>query len=60
VRAPVPTKQNRGDLLALTGLVEEGKMTPVVGRAYPLADRTEGLRHVEQSQAGGKVVIAVS
>jgi NADPH:quinone reductase-like Zn-dependent oxidoreductase len=59
VRAPVRTNQNRENLLALTGLVEEG-LTPVVGRVYPLADTTEGLRHVERAHAGGKVIIAVS
>jgi NADPH:quinone reductase-like Zn-dependent oxidoreductase len=57
---PVPTNQNREDLLALTGLVEHGKVTPVLGRVYPLADTAEGLRYVEQGHARGKVIIAVS
>jgi NADPH:quinone reductase-like Zn-dependent oxidoreductase len=57
---PVPTNQNRDDLLALTGLIEDGKLMPVLGRVYPLADTAEGLRHVEQGQARRKVIIAVS
>jgi NADPH:quinone reductase-like Zn-dependent oxidoreductase len=57
---PVPTNQNRDDLLALTGLIEDGKLMPVLGRVYPLADTAEGLRHVEQGHARRKVIIAVS
>ena len=57
--APV-TKQNREELLAVTGLIEDGKLTPVVDRTYPLADTAEGLRHVEQGHARGKVVITVA
>ena len=46
-------------LLAVTGLIEAGKLTPVVDRTYPLADTAEGLRRVEQGHARGKVVITV-
>jgi NADPH:quinone reductase-like Zn-dependent oxidoreductase len=57
---PLPTRQNRAELLAVTGLIEEGKLTPVVDRTYPLADTAEGLRHVEQGHARGKAVITVA
>jgi NADPH:quinone reductase-like Zn-dependent oxidoreductase len=57
---PLPPKQNREDLLTLTGLIEDGKLTPVLDRTYPLADTAEGLRHVEQGHARGKVVITVA
>jgi NADPH:quinone reductase-like Zn-dependent oxidoreductase len=57
---PLPTKQNREELLTLTGLIEDGKLTPVLDRAYPLADTAEGLRHVEHGHARGKVVITVA
>ena len=56
---PFIAKPNRADLLTLTGLVEEGKLTPVLDRTYPLADTAEALRHVEQGHARGKVVITV-
>ena len=62
VRAAAPTapdEQNREELLTVTGLIEAGKLTPVVDRTYPLADTAEGLRHVEQGHARGKVVITV-
>ena len=45
---PLPSRQNREELLAVTGLIEDGKLTPVVDRTYPLADTAEGLRYVEQ------------
>jgi NADPH:quinone reductase-like Zn-dependent oxidoreductase len=57
---PLPTKQNREELLTLTGLIEGGKLTPVLDRTYPMADAAEGLRHVERGHACGKVVITVT
>ena len=47
-------------VLTLTGLIEAGKLTPVLDRTYPLADTAEGLRHLEQGHARGKVVITVA
>lgn len=57
---PLPSRQNREELLAVTGLIETGKLTPVVDRTYPLADTAEGLLHVEHGHARGKVVITVA
>ena len=57
---PLPSKQEREELLAVTGLIEDGKLTPVVDRTYPLADTAEGLRHIEQGHARGKIVITVA
>ena len=57
---PLPAKAEREELLAVTGLIEDGKLTPVVDRTYPLADTAEGLRHVEQGHARGKVVVTVA
>jgi NADPH:quinone reductase-like Zn-dependent oxidoreductase len=57
---PLTAKQKREDLLTLTALIEDGKLTPVLDRTYPLADTAEGLRHVEQGHARGKVVITVA
>jgi NADPH:quinone reductase-like Zn-dependent oxidoreductase len=44
----------------VTGLIEDGKVMPVVGRTYPLADTAEGLRYVEHGHARGKAVITVA
>jgi NADPH:quinone reductase-like Zn-dependent oxidoreductase len=57
---PLPSRQNREELLAVTGLIEDSKLTPVIDRTYPLADTAEGLRHVEQGQARGKAVVTVA
>jgi NADPH:quinone reductase-like Zn-dependent oxidoreductase len=51
---------DRANLLAVTALIEDGKLTPVLGRTYQLADAAEGLRHVEQGHARGKIVITVA
>jgi NADPH:quinone reductase-like Zn-dependent oxidoreductase len=53
-------KQKREDLLALTELIDAGKLVPVLDRTYPLADTAEGLRRVEQGHARGKVIITVA
>jgi NADPH:quinone reductase-like Zn-dependent oxidoreductase len=55
----LPTRQDREDLLTLTGLIEAGKLTPVLDKTYPLADTAEGLRRVEAGHARGKVVVTV-
>jgi NADPH:quinone reductase-like Zn-dependent oxidoreductase len=56
----IPHAQKREQLLTLTGLIEAGKLTPVLDRTYPLAGTAEGLRRVEQGHARGKVVITVA
>jgi NADPH:quinone reductase-like Zn-dependent oxidoreductase len=57
---PLPSRQNRQDLIDVTGLIDDGKLTPVVARTYSLADAAEGLRHVEQGHTRGKIVITVA
>ncbi len=57
---PLPSRQNQAELLAVTGLIEGGKLMPVVNRTYPLADTVEGLRTVEQGHTRGKVVVTVA
>jgi NADPH:quinone reductase-like Zn-dependent oxidoreductase len=56
----LPTREDRAELAAITALTEDGKLTPVLDRAYPLADTAQGLRHVEGGHARGKVVITVA
>jgi len=57
---PLPARQNRAELLAVTGLIEDGKLMPVIDRTYPLAETAEGLRIVEQGHARGKIVVTVA
>jgi NADPH:quinone reductase-like Zn-dependent oxidoreductase len=48
------------DLLVLTDLVDDGKVTPVIDRAYPLSETSDAIRYAEAGHARGKVVISVS
>jgi len=51
--------QNRADLVVLKGLVEAGKVTPVIDGTYPLRDTPKALGHVGDGHARGTVVIAI-
>ena len=57
---PLPSKTERQELLDVTELIEDGKLTPVVDRTYPLADTAEGLRYVEQGHVRGKAVVTLA
>lgn len=50
---------NHEDLVVLQKLLEAGKVTPVVGRKYPLSEAPEAIRYLEAGHARGKVVITV-
>jgi NADPH:quinone reductase-like Zn-dependent oxidoreductase len=47
------------DLLVLKGLLESGKVTPVVGAVYPLIRAPEAIRRFGEGHARGKIVLAV-
>jgi NADPH:quinone reductase-like Zn-dependent oxidoreductase len=49
----------KADLVFLKELIEAGKVTPVVDRAYPLSEVPEAIRYLEAGHARGKVVVAV-
>ena len=44
----------------MTGLIEDGKLMPVIDRTCPLAETAEGLRTVEQGHTRGKIVVTVA
>lgn len=52
--------QNRQDLLAITELVQAGKVVPVIDKTFPLSETPEAMRYVGQGHAKGKVVITVN
>jgi NADPH:quinone reductase-like Zn-dependent oxidoreductase len=54
------SQPNRADLLVLKGLIEGGKIAPVMDREYPLADVPAAMRYAEQGHARGKVVVTVA
>jgi len=52
-------KENHEDLLVLKELIEAGKVTPAVDRAYPLAEAPDAINYLVQGHARGKIVITV-
>ena len=52
-------KENHEDLLVLKELIEAGKVTPAIDRAYPLAEAPDAISYMVQGHARGKVVITV-
>jgi NADPH:quinone reductase-like Zn-dependent oxidoreductase len=48
------------NLLELKQLIEAGRLTPVMDRAFPLAETARALDHVGQGHARGKTVISMS
>jgi len=47
------------DLATLGSMIEQGHITPVIDRRYPLAETAEAIRYLETKRARGKVVITV-
>jgi NADPH:quinone reductase-like Zn-dependent oxidoreductase len=57
---PFRGAKDPGDrLVVLKGLIEAGRITPVIDRTFPLSEVPEAIRYLESGQARGKVVITV-
>ena len=52
-------KPKKEDLLVLKQLIEDGKVTPVIDRTYPLAEVPEAIGYLEGLRARGKVVVII-
>jgi NADPH:quinone reductase-like Zn-dependent oxidoreductase len=50
---------SKADLGILRGLMESGKVTPVIDRHYPLNQIQDAMRYLETGHARGKVVIDI-
>jgi len=48
---------NQQDLTLLAGLMQAGKVTPVIDRRYPLSEAAAAVGYLEEGHARGKVVI---
>jgi NADPH:quinone reductase-like Zn-dependent oxidoreductase len=57
--ASFTVKPNKEDLQLLKQFIEEGTLTPVIDRTYPLAQLPEAIRYLEEGHAQGKVIITV-
>jgi NADPH:quinone reductase-like Zn-dependent oxidoreductase len=53
------SKENQEDLQTLRELIEAGKLTPLIGRTYPLGEVPEAMRAMEAGNTRGKLVITV-
>jgi len=49
----------RDDVAFLTELIEDGRVTPVIDRRYPLDEVPEALRYQETGHPRGKIVITI-
>jgi NADPH:quinone reductase-like Zn-dependent oxidoreductase len=50
---------SQSDLLYINGLIENGKVKPVIDSCYPLSEVAEAIRHLETGHPKGKVVITI-
>ncbi len=55
----VVAKERTEDLEYLTTLIEEGKVTPVIDRTFPLREAPEAIRYLALGHPGGKIVVTV-
>jgi NADPH:quinone reductase-like Zn-dependent oxidoreductase len=53
------SKPRGADLVVLKELIEAGKVTPVIDRAFPLSETAEAIRYVGERSTQGKTVITV-
>ena len=52
-------KHNGADLVVLKELIEAGKVTPVIGKTYPLVEVPQAMRDLKTAPGQGKVVISI-
>jgi NADPH:quinone reductase-like Zn-dependent oxidoreductase len=55
----VRDRNRQQNLTALTKLIEDGRVEPVIDRRYPFADIPAAVRYQEDGHAAGKVVVEV-
>ena len=53
------TKTSKQDLAMLSGLVEAGKLRPVIERTYNISDAAEAFRYLGEGHGRGKLVITL-
>lgn len=51
---------NQKDLAFVIGLIEAGKVKPVIAKRYPLCDAAEAFRYLGEGHAQGKIIITVN
>lgn len=56
----VSAKQSQDDLNFLRGLLESGKVIPVIDRCYPLPEAAEAVRYLGAGHAKAKVIVTMN
>jgi NADPH:quinone reductase-like Zn-dependent oxidoreductase len=56
---PFLARVTKDDLAALTALVADRRVTPVIDRTYPLDETPAAIAYVETKRVRGKVVISL-
>ncbi|MEI6622578.1 MAG: NAD(P)-dependent alcohol dehydrogenase [Actinomycetes bacterium] len=56
----VGSHSNGPDLQTLATMIENGELSPVIDRIYPLSQTPEALRYLEDGHPKGKVVVTVA
>ena len=54
-QAPIPKKSEI--MTTLKGFLEEGKLTPLIDRTYPLSEAAEAIRYLQSGKAIGRIII---
>ena len=52
--------QKKQDLMTLTTLMADRRVTPVIDRTYPFGELRAAIRYQEEGHAPGKVVVTVA
>ena len=55
----ITLKPSRDDLLTLAGLIESGRLTPVIGESYELSRTADALASFGAGHVRGKIVLTV-
>jgi len=53
------SRHRQADIDALRQQIEAGRVTPIVGKTYALAEVPDAIRHLESGRAQGKIAITV-
>lgn len=56
----IMSKANATDLAALTKMIEDGKVKPVLDETYPFADLPAAITYLETGRARGKIVVEIN
>ena len=57
---PIVANPTRSDLIFLKGLLEDGKLKPVIDRRYSLEQVPDAIRYLEEGHTKGKLIITVN